>query len=402
MAPTELTEYERKRLDNIRRKDEMMAALKIHSMATELTALTKRHSHVTKSDKVPQKKPRNDTRVVKRQSLRTGGMPPDSKGVRKRLRMKQAYCREGSDRALIETIVGIGKKSRVGISNEAESGTDGFCKDGSLGVSGNEVAGSFSLDEPIKALRFFPCDSSRIIVAGNRLGSVGFWNLDHVIEEEDGIYRYRPHQSSISGISIHPHCLTKGRARGGLKIWDARTGNCTTQWSLHDEKINSIDFSSENPNIMATSSRDWTACIWDLRRIDADKPKTLKTVRHEATISFAYFSSSGKCLATTGYSGTIGITGGANFEETSFISHSNPSYTQVPISGVWGWDDSHLFVSSSKKRIDVIFLAQRNTSFALESPYLESAPMRLDAHPHNVGMLAGDTSWGRIYVWSLN
>ena len=33
-----LTEYERKRLENIRRNDEMMAALKIHSKATELSA----------------------------------------------------------------------------------------------------------------------------------------------------------------------------------------------------------------------------------------------------------------------------------------------------------------------------------------------------------------------------
>lgn len=38
-----LTEYERKRLDNIRRNDEMMAALKVHSKATELsTASSKR------------------------------------------------------------------------------------------------------------------------------------------------------------------------------------------------------------------------------------------------------------------------------------------------------------------------------------------------------------------------
>lgn len=38
-----LTEYERKRLDNIRSNDEMMAALKVHSKATELsTASSKR------------------------------------------------------------------------------------------------------------------------------------------------------------------------------------------------------------------------------------------------------------------------------------------------------------------------------------------------------------------------
>ena len=42
MASQKLTEYERKRLENIRRNDEMMAALKIHSKATELSAAAKR------------------------------------------------------------------------------------------------------------------------------------------------------------------------------------------------------------------------------------------------------------------------------------------------------------------------------------------------------------------------
>ena len=37
MAPQKLTDYERKRLENIRRNDEMMAALKLHSKATQLS-----------------------------------------------------------------------------------------------------------------------------------------------------------------------------------------------------------------------------------------------------------------------------------------------------------------------------------------------------------------------------
>lgn len=37
MAPQKLTDYERKRLDNIRRNDQMMAALKLHSKASQLS-----------------------------------------------------------------------------------------------------------------------------------------------------------------------------------------------------------------------------------------------------------------------------------------------------------------------------------------------------------------------------
>ncbi|KAK9268412.1 hypothetical protein L1049_000162 [Liquidambar formosana] len=42
MAPQKLTDYERRRLDNIRRNEEMMAALKVHSKANELSSAAKR------------------------------------------------------------------------------------------------------------------------------------------------------------------------------------------------------------------------------------------------------------------------------------------------------------------------------------------------------------------------
>lgn len=111
-------------------------------------------------------------------------------------------------------------------------------------------------------------------------------------------------QDSIYSLSQQPNdvkCLYFGEGPGGLNIWDERTGNCSTQWSLHDSRINSIDFNPNNPNIMATSSTDGTACIWDLRTIDKDKPKTLKTVSHKNAVHSAYFSPYGRFLATTRY-----------------------------------------------------------------------------------------------------
>lgn len=42
MAPEKLSEYERKRLENIKRNDEMLAALKIQSKAADLSAASKR------------------------------------------------------------------------------------------------------------------------------------------------------------------------------------------------------------------------------------------------------------------------------------------------------------------------------------------------------------------------
>ena len=103
----------------------------------------------------------------------------------------------------------------------------------------------------------------------------------------------------MSQQSKDPNCLYFAEGNGGLSVWDQRTGSFSNQWSLHEYRIHSIDFSSANPNPMATSSSDGTACIWDLRSIDADK--TLRTVSHNRAVHSAYFSPSGGFLATTRY-----------------------------------------------------------------------------------------------------
>ncbi|BBH08578.1 DROUGHT SENSITIVE 1 [Prunus dulcis] len=82
MASPELTDYERKRLENIRRNDQMMASLKLHSIAAQVSASTKRPRAETKSYKVcPKKQPKTQTPIVIRRSLRTRGLPPDAKGL---------------------------------------------------------------------------------------------------------------------------------------------------------------------------------------------------------------------------------------------------------------------------------------------------------------------------------
>ncbi|XP_060669291.1 uncharacterized protein LOC132800199 [Ziziphus jujuba] len=202
-----------------------------------------------------------------------------------------------------------------------------------------------------------------MIVAGNISGYIVFWNLDSNGEGEDGIYLNHPHwgpilqgfqfstiacpsviifsscyegvvllmdagrkvfdlvypcENIIFSFSQQPNdgnCLYFCEGCGGLNIFDKRTGNCPTKWSLHGDRISTIDFDPGNPNIIPTSSSDRTASIWDLRNINADKPKTLKTGSHERAVHSAYFSSYGSSLATTSSDKNIGITSVVNTED---------------------------------------------------------------------------------------
>ncbi|XP_038878375.1 WD repeat-containing protein 76 [Benincasa hispida] len=517
MAAQALTEYERQRLENIRRNDEMMAALKLQSKASELSAASKRQRVETKSEKVyPKTKPKNETPMVLRRSLRARGIPPDAKKVvddptepatkiRKSdtkskpsppvlgpLEMIEVCSERESHRSLIESILGISNKSLlcrsvkddVKDSNEikTEGGGDGSClkmgpidnysnlvkreteeltcdikdhkhkndgsclKPASLVLNADNIARV--VPGRIMAVRFFPCRDSRMIVVGNKFGDVGFWNADHEAEEGNGVYLYHPHSGPISGISIQRHALSKvytscydgfirlmdaeremfdlvyhnedtiyslsqqsndanclyfAEGRGGLRIWDKRTGNCPMEWTLHEDRINSIDFNVENCNIMATSSSDGTACIWDLRSVNAEKLETLMTISHKRAIHSAYFSPSGRFLATTSFDDNVGISGGVNFKDFSLIPHDNQTGRWISsFRAIWGWDDSYIFIGNMKRAVDVISRAHRKRVFVLQSPNISAIPCRFDAHPYDVGILAAATSGGQVYMWTMN
>lgn len=123
--------------------------------------------------------------------------------------------------------------------------------------------------------------------------------MDAEKEVFDFLYQSKYTIYSLSQQSNDVNCLFFSEGGGGLNILDKRTGNCPMEWMLHDVRINTIDFNVGNCNIMATSSSDGTACIWDLRSVNAQKPKTLKIVKHKRAIHSAYFSPSGRFLATT-------------------------------------------------------------------------------------------------------
>ncbi|KAJ6372582.1 hypothetical protein OIU76_026983 [Salix suchowensis] len=150
MATQKLTEYEIKRLENIRRNDEMLAALQLHAKASLLSNASKRQRDGSaKSYKIsPAKKPKEtETPTVIRRSLRTRGMPPDSNCLdadsnensdkttlnqasisREKpspcvlgpLKMRDAYDGTGSDRAFIDTLLSFERKliSGVGVKEK--------------------------------------------------------------------------------------------------------------------------------------------------------------------------------------------------------------------------------------------------------------------------------------------
>lgn len=55
-----------------------------------------------------------------------------------------------------------------------------------------------------------------------------------------------------------------------------------------------------------------------------------------------------------------------------------------------------------KRRVDVVSVTKKKRVRTLESPHMTAIPCRYDAHPYNVGMLAGATSGGQVYIWTVS
>ncbi|WJX26599.1 hypothetical protein P8452_15499 [Trifolium repens] len=419
MEPPKLTDYELKRLENIRRNNEMMAALKVQSKASELHAKVKR---------IVKLKPKTEIPVVTRSSLRTRGI-------------------DDSDHSFIESLIGTSNKE---FSKEELNGT----------VKKKKIESSLDLESlslypeniarvvpgrssRITQVQFLPSNNVKMIVAGCQGGDIGIWNVG-----QSKVFVYHPHQTIISGISVHPNCLSKiytsckdgfvrmmdvekeifdmvynssddsiyalsqprndanclyiAQGSGWLTVWDNRIRKCSSpsHFSLHRMRIHTIDFDPENPHVAVTSSADGTACTWDFRCTgDKSNLTALKTFTYERALQSAYFSPSGCRIATTSLNNMIGIHSGVNFEDAAVVNLESVRKGSV-YRAIWGWDDSYLFTGSDTRGVSVVSTAQKATIMNLESPLITAFPQKFDAHPYEIGMLAGGTSGGEVYIWT--
>ncbi|KAK9098406.1 hypothetical protein Syun_025451 [Stephania yunnanensis] len=311
-------------------------------------------------------------------------------------------------------------------------------KSGAVGDGGGFDLGSLVLEwenvarimsGKILNVQFLPCVERTVVVAGNSSGNLSIWDVDCGDEGGNGVYLYHPHAGPVSGISIQPSVLSKvftssydgqirlmdvekesfdllyssdecifslsqqpndvnslyfSEARGELDLFDIRAAKSSSSWILHDERINTIDFNPENANLMATSSSDGTACIWDLRSISVGSSNYLKKIDVKRSCQSAYFSPSGNRLATTSSSSVnncVAVLSGDDYKDASTFHHNNQTGRWLScFRAIWGWNDSHLFIGNMDRGVDVISATDGKT-VTLESSNMTAIPCRFAAHP---------------------
>ncbi|XP_071699166.1 uncharacterized protein [Rutidosis leptorrhynchoides] len=228
MATKRLTDYERRRLENIKRNEDLLASLNIKSKLSDVSASSKRHRVEAKAYKInPEKKLKSETPIVIRKSLRSQvkapnppGLLDDSKDIPNMsprelvpITMSDASTCSVSNESLVNKILRACKQSH----SKEEEDDDGDC------VKKFRVRASIDLDKMelaeeniarvvrgrISSVKFFPSEDMRMVVVGNRYGDLGFWNVNSANKDGDGIYKYHPHHAPVSSIVIQPFSLNK-------------------------------------------------------------------------------------------------------------------------------------------------------------------------------------------------
>ncbi|KAK9456141.1 WD40-repeat-containing domain protein [Dipodascopsis uninucleata] len=115
--------------------------------------------------------------------------------------------------------------------------------------------------EAVRDLSFSPSDSKFVTASDD--GTLKVWNFNEGQEEST----LTGHGWDVKCVNWHP---TKGLIVSGskdnlVKLWDPRTGKCLTTLHSHKNTITRAQFQPTRGDLLATSARDQTTRIFDLR-----------------------------------------------------------------------------------------------------------------------------------------
>jgi WD40 repeat protein len=106
---------------------------------------------------------------------------------------------------------------------------------------------------------------------------------------------------------------------------DLRSGGEPTTYMPREKKIGCIHINPVYQDLIAVSSNDRTATIWDLRMLKKSTP--LQSIEHGYSVTSSYWSPKGDILATTSYDDYIRLfdlsKDAKSLELKSAIKHNN-------------------------------------------------------------------------------
>ncbi|KAI9006689.1 WD40-repeat-containing domain protein [Phycomyces nitens] len=308
---------------------------------------------------------------------------------------------------------------------------------------------------------FHPSPGKLLGCVADVIGQLGFWDIEGVKEAEDGdepvVYKYRPHTRSITDMKFSPVDSTKlytssydgtvqyfdmekavftevslgddslpltsmTITQDGHSVWiatsdgevghkDLRSNSALSLYSLRTKKIGTIDLNDVHKHLLAVSSNDRTATVWDTRNFSTKKAITpLHELEHGYAVTSAYWSPRGDRLATTSYDDFIRLFTVKNDAMSlhSAIPHNNHTGKWVTnFRARWnaspmGQVHQHMAIGNMKHPVN-IYSGETGKIIGdlYDSERITAVPAVVQFHPTTTSMavLCGNGS-GRMVCWT--
>ncbi|KAL0135399.1 WD40-repeat-containing domain protein [Mucor lusitanicus] len=356
---SKLSEYEKKRLENIRANEALLNGLDL-----PILNLKKESKGKTLRKHTPRpalRKPQAPTRA----SARIRGKAPDMSSTdyveptSKKARHEPVDVNDSISEEDRKKLLGVLKETIEMPNTKPTSKKEHAPKEVESYESLEKALGQLEIRHEWATVKvtpgrithclFHPSPTNILAIATDTEGHIGFWDVNG--KEEDGepvTYNYRPHKRSITDVHFNPADNTKlftSSYDGAIRIFDLNTAQfdslglgsdqypitgfdmaqdghgvwfTTSEGDLgfkkeatirevKNKKVGSVHLNPVHQHLAALSSNDRTCTIWDLRMWSKRNAKAepLQTIEHGYSVTSSYWSPNGDMMVTTAYDSFI-------------------------------------------------------------------------------------------------
>ncbi|CAG8468543.1 7959_t:CDS:2 [Funneliformis mosseae] len=306
----------------------------------------------------------------------------------------------------------------------------------------------------IYCLSFHPSKEKILVTAGDKQGSLGFWNVNESNVDSHGkdecqTFMFEAHTSSITCSKYSPTnsnmlytCSYDGSIRyfdlnkarfmeafvnedftytqfdmdptgqiiyfstneGTVGIKDIREPTSVfTGHKLHDKKVGCVSLNPKCPELMVTASLERKMCLWDVRKLGPDS--TIQECTFTNAVSSAYWSPTGDKVVSTSFDNFIRV---FNYDEERKLKEriQIPHNNQV---GRWvsafhaSWNPNpnlhpHFIVGNLKRSADIYSAVTGDLIWNMRDERLTAIPAINAFHP-KLNLIVGGASNGKVVVW---
>ncbi|CEJ01601.1 hypothetical protein RMCBS344292_15624 [Rhizopus microsporus] len=449
-----LSEYEKKRLENIKANEELLKTLDIPTLGIKRRKIeTKTTTSNKKKSPAAKKEPQQPTRV----SARLRGKSPEKNVEETRTEREGPKTIESLDEQEHEKLLTLMKRALIP-NIEPTIKTEDDVNDKALADQLKELKIKHDwttvkvTPNRINGCAFHPSNAKLLGCAIDVEGYLGFWDIEG--QDEDGepvVYNYRPHTRTATDIKFDPFDQTKlitssydglvkifdmNKAefetldlgsdhfpitsfdiqQDGQLIWfstsdgevacvDKRKGGNPKIYTLREKKIGCIHINPIHQDLLAAGSNDRTTTVWDKRKLKKDP---LQSFDHGYAVTSCYWSPNGDILATTSYDDYIRLFELSKDKKElnlkSAIPHNNHTgRARWNYNKYHGLEHQHFVIGNMGQTVDIYSGMNGKELIQLyDEDHITAIPSVIQFHPSTADptLLTGNAS-GRMVCWNI-